>query len=279
MHWWAAYFARNRPQAWSETMQMATFPLCFRPSATADLVRVGAAFDGGYGVPERVLRASKGLLSFGLGDDCAFEIEFARAGCPVVCFDPVVNVRFWAARTASSFAKAILQLEPRRFGYVKRWLDYRRLFANGRHRHLRQPIGYGVGGSVSYPEAVRIAGFQGRYFLKIDVEGSEYRVLDDIVAGAEGMTGIVIELHDIDLHADRIARFLSAISERMVLVHFHPNTATQFGPNETSLMVELSFLNRSLLAPREQLMHRELPIAGVDLPNSVYGKQMPVAFR
>ena len=75
-------------------------------------MRVGAAFDGGYGVPERVLKASKGLLSFGLGDDCAFEIEFARAGCPVVCFDPAVDVLFWAARTVSSFAKAILQLEP-----------------------------------------------------------------------------------------------------------------------------------------------------------------------
>jgi hypothetical protein len=37
-------------------------------------------------------------------------------------------------------------------------------------------------------------------FLKIDIEGSEYLFLQDIIANEERITGMVIELHDVDIH-------------------------------------------------------------------------------
>jgi hypothetical protein len=258
---------------------MAVYPRYFRPAGTGDLIRIGAANDGGYVIPERIVAASQGLLSFGLSDDCSFEVDFAgRAQCPVVCFDHTVDGQFWVVRTLSNLAKAVMRFEPKRLGYAKRWVDYQRFFGNGRNRHVRRAIGYGVANSATFNEAVEIAQFDGRYFLKIDIEGWEYRVLDDIVTAAPQMTGVAIELHDIDLHQARIQEFLTTISQHMALVHFHPNSAMQLGRDGTSIVAELTFLNRDLLGPEEELRIEDLPLPGVDAPNEVDGVDPPVRF-
>jgi hypothetical protein len=245
-----------------------TYPSHYRPSSTADLVRIGGPFDGGYVIPARVLRDCSGLLSFGLSDDCTFEVDFAhRAACPVVCFDHTVDGKFWLTRIAANIVKGFARRQPEHFLYPKRWFAYRRLFGNGRHRHIRQAIGYGVADTVTFPQAKAMAGFEHRYFLKIDIEGWEYRILDDIVADAGNLSGLVIEFHDVDLHEERIRTFLTAISRQMLLVHFHPNTAMRLGPESTSLVIELSFLNRALLGADERPQERPLPLTGIDAPN------------
>lgn len=256
------------------------YPKYFRPSGTADLIRIGAKFDGGYVLPQRILTASKGLLSFGLSDDCSFEAAFVKgANCPVVCFDHTVHTRFWISRTAGSFARAITQFEPKRFGYPKRWLEYKRLFDNSRNRHVQRPIGYGAAGSCTLAEAIDIARFDGPFFLKIDIEGWEYRVMDDLLSVTDQLTGLAIELHDIDLHECRIKSFLSSISQKMALVHFHPNSAMLLGRKGVSIIAELTFLNRRLLLDGERMNNFSLPIPGIDAPNAPDSSDPPFDFH
>ena len=45
-------------------------------------------------------------------------------------------------------------------------------------------------------------------FLKIDIDGSEYRFLDDLIANKNRLTGLVIELHDCDMHLREIENFI-----------------------------------------------------------------------
>ena len=49
-------------------------------------------------------------------------------------------------------------------------------------------------------------------FLKIDIEGSEYRILDSILENQNRISGIAIEFHDCDLHLDKIKRFIDKLS-------------------------------------------------------------------
>jgi FkbM family methyltransferase len=47
------------------------------------------------------------------------------------------------------------------------------------------------------------------FFLKIDIEGSEYRILEEIIELQDFICGIVIEFHNIDLHEDKILSFIN----------------------------------------------------------------------
>ena len=47
-----------------------------------------------------------------------------------------------------------------------------------------------------------------KIFLKIDIEGSEYRILDDLIRYQDLIKGLVIEFHNIDLHMEKILNFI-----------------------------------------------------------------------
>jgi len=56
-------------------------------------------------------------------------------------------------------------------------------------------------------------------FLKIDIEGSEYRILDDIIKNQNKFCGLISEFHSVDLHKTRIIKFIKELN--MNLVHIH----------------------------------------------------------
>ncbi len=257
---------------------MAIYSSCLKPAATHDLVRIGGQFDGGYVLPERILLATQGLLSLGLSDNWSFEEDFAAAaGVPVVCFDHTVDRRFLARRIAANLSKGVFCADGLRLRRATRVFGYRRFF-RGANRHVRRPVGYATSGGVSLSEAMGIAGFDNRVFLKVDIEGWEYRILDEIAVHADRFSGLAFEFHDIDLHADRIARFVSAVAPNLFVVHFHPNTYSQIGPNHMALHVEVTFMAHSLLGANERPEPKALPLDGLDQVNIPGDRTAPIEF-
>ncbi len=247
---------------------MPVYPEFFRPKATDDLIRLGSAQDGGYVIPERTLQVSGGLLSFGLSDEFDFEQEFhARTGVAVACFDHTVGARFWMRRAATSILTGIMKANPRILKRAFRYFRYRSFFSGDRVRHIRKAIGFFGSDAVDLKQAIAISGLSEAIFLKMDIEGWEYRVLDSIAERPQTFCAIAMELHDIDLHVDRIRQFLSDVSDDFLLVHFHPNTHTQFGPDGIALAVELTLMSRQLLKPSEPVRYKKLPLDNLDAPN------------
>ena len=82
-------------------------------------------------------------------------------------------------------------------------------------------------------------------FFKIDIEGSEYRILDELIKIKDKITGIIIEFHDVDLHVTKIENFINNIG--LKLIHIHPNNfggLDRFGnPN----LIELTFEKKPIL--------------------------------
>src|SRR6218665_1339855 len=181
-------------------------PAAWKPIDATGLFRLGSARDGGYIVPKRAVLASELLLSMGLNDDWRFEKDFRRqAGARIVCFDHTVTWKFWLRY----YVEQVLRL---RWSNLARYLDYRLFFGGAGVEHRQIKIGYDLPGEISVAGLVREFP-QERIFLKIDIEGSEYRILDDIAKHAQRFTCIVIEFHDIDLHRDRIERFVAAMTD------------------------------------------------------------------
>ncbi len=56
-------------------------------------------------------------------------------------------------------------------------------------------------------------------FLKIDIEGSEYRVLPDIINYKNQIEAIIIEFHDVDLHLEKIVKFVKDLDFKITHIH------------------------------------------------------------
>ena len=76
-------------------------------------------------------------------------------------------------------------------------------------------------------------------FLKIDIEGSEYRILNDILENKEKLVGLVIEFHDYDLNKTKIKDFINNIGLEMI--HININEMGGISMDNYPLVVELTF--------------------------------------
>lgn len=204
----------------------------------------------------------------GLCDDWSFEEDaHRRTAVPLVVFDHSVDRRFWVRRFFGSTYHGIRELSLEKLKRAWRFTKYRKFFGGQARRHVRLAIGRRDHGLVDLEEALRIADMRDNVLLKIDIEGAEYRILDQIVAHRASFCGIAMELHDIDIHQDKIDRFLHDLSGDFILVHFHANNATRFGPADMSIVVEVSLMRRSLLQDGERLIEHDLPLPDLDAKN------------
>ena len=90
-------------------------------------------------------------------------------------------------------------------------------------------------------------------FLKIDIEGCEYRLLDEIINYQDSLSGIVIEFHNADIHMDYIKNFIS--KTKLTLVHFHANNANYLDKNNNPITFEMTFAN----SPNEIIGNVSIP--------------------
>lgn len=215
------------------------------------LVRLGAPYDGGYPVSLEAIERSEVLLSMGLNDDWRFEEDFKRrTGACIICFDHSVTSRFWVKYTLF----ALMKLNLKRAGKA---LAYRRFFGRPDTQHRRLMIGYDSPRSVSLATILREIDSDA-IFLKCDIEGGEYRILDDIIANQHRFTGMAVEFHDVDLQRARIDSFIRRLN-RFTIVRIHGNNFGGVDPEGDPLVIEISFTRSDLIRDEELPRMLELP--------------------
>lgn len=241
------------------------FPAGWQPRSAAGLVRVGPDEDGGYVIGTAALARTKRLVSGGLFDDWRFEADFqARTGCEMDCYDPSVTAKFWAKRYYA-YAKAIPagRTKPRDFA---RYFEFNHFFDGRRNRHHRAYLTYANWGT-DLRAAIGQAS-DASVFLKIDIEGSEYRVLPDIIARQDAISGFVIEFHDVDLHVDRISHFIADAAPWFYVEHLHINNYGALAPNGLPTAIEMSFGRVNQAAGDNNAAATAYPLPGLDVSNN-----------
>ena len=102
-----------------------------RPKVTDDLRRVGNRnFDGGYIIPDSVIKNTKILLSFGISTNWSFEKEFLRESAliRIVTLDGSVKMFSFAKSAFKAIIKCLIKVVtsdyPRAKFYFKTFLGY-----------------------------------------------------------------------------------------------------------------------------------------------------------
>ena len=108
-------------------------------------------------------------------------------------------------------------------------------------------------------------------FFKIDIEGSEYRILDTLIKNQSRVNGLAIEFHDCDIHLDKIKQFIELF--KLNLVHIHANNYSQIrADDQLPLVLELTFSKHAKLTNTTQLPHE------LDMPNRNGSPEIQISF-
>ena len=231
------------------------------------LIRVGSLDDGGYVVPISNIQDSEILISMGISDNWDFEKDFSKiSSAKILAYDDTITSKYWINRFKKDLLK-FLKLKifkPRKIYKMFQFIDFIIFFKkNNKNKFFLKRVGNDKN-SININE-INLNEIKDNHkiFLKIDIEGSEYEILDQIVSIKKKILGMVIEFHEVSSNLDKIKKFLKALEN------------DQF---PSAIELTISKYDKISDKSNETSKSNEYPLEGLDFPNSKRSPDIKIIF-
>ena len=257
-------------------------PLKFKPKYEYEVTRLGGDNDGGYLVGKKSIEKSMSLLTLGLGYEWRFEKDYYKLKqSPIICFDHSISYSSVKKISRKYFFSYIFRIfKPKYFtkkNFFKNlfnniflYLDYKKFFKNNVH-HEKIKVG-SCQKEINLETILKHKNLSFPCLLKVDIEGSEYRILDEIIKLQSHFTGIIIEFHDIDLHITTILNFIDKLN--FDLIHIHPQNPAPVTTNNIPTQIEFTFSkNEKILGSNPKFPHK------LDMPANPNYEEIDLIFN
>lgn len=248
-----------------------------------ELIRVGSIDDGGYVVPLKNIKDSELLISIGISDNWDFEKDFSKiSNAKILAYDDSINFNYWINRFKKDLVKffKLKIFKPRKIYKMFQFIDFFFFFKkNSKNKFFLKRIG-NEKNSININE-IDLSEIKDNHnvFLKIDIEGSEYEILEQIILIKKKLQGIVIEFHEVTSNLDKIKNFLRAIEDDLKLVHIHANNYSLKEFDQFPSAVELTISNLDRISDDNyDIKSHEYPLEGLDFPNSKRSPEIKIIF-
>ncbi len=241
------------------------FPNYLNPYENKNIIRLGNDYDGGYLVDKESVLETEILISIGISYDWTFEKDFFKLNnCKISSYDGTVGKNFFYAKIKNRM-KNILNKKSGAYLIKTIWwiiLPFRffiffnnfRLVNRKKHFEMfvyennkKLDIDYFVHKNGYSPKFVRFYEIiekipsDKKIFLKIDIEGDEYSLLDSLTRYQNRFTSLVIEFHNLDKNNYQILEeFIQKFN--LTLSHTHINIAGGFNDYGMPKVIELTFV-------------------------------------
>ena len=243
-----------------------TINLILKPKKHYKLKRIGGDSDGGYLVGENSLKKTKILISLGIEDNWQFEKEFQIKNnkIRVQCYDDKSILRYL-------IKKFIIELIFSPWNYRLNFIKY---FKNIIEFHkIKKKINF-FQKKIFYYDLKKILQNikNNNIFLKIDIEGTEYRILEEIIENQKKIVGLVIEFHDFDYHKKMVYNFCKRLN--LNLIHIHPNNFGVKDKNGDPTVLELTFEKNPIILGNNCILPHKF-----DMKNNPLKEDISLVFK
>jgi hypothetical protein len=239
------------------------------PLTCTSLTRLGSIHDGGYLIPKSAINLTKTLISLGINWDWSFDAAFQEA-------NPDVQVHGYDHTISSStfrknFIVGILKFLIFR-NNLNNVLSRYSLYKNYKNFYIKKNTHFKekVHNRNDFSNYViletilqRVTDFPA--FLKCDIEGGEYRIIDDILDNADKFVGIIIEFHETEPFRRNFTESIRKLQSSFDIVHLHANNCSGVSSDGLPEVLEITFIHKNYC---EYMVRStfDLPLPGLDAP-------------
>jgi hypothetical protein len=260
----------NRHPAKQVSLALPTELNFLAPFVVDEMVRVGKLNDGGYVIPKSSTLEVDTLISLGVSTDWSFDQHFKRLNpqIEIHAYDHTISEDLFRRSYQRGVVHFLLGRISRADLSEQRNLlrSYRSFFSTDA-RHFKERIHNRLDALHDATiDKVFERTISNRIFLKIDIEGSEYRIIDSILKNADRIVGMVIEFHDTDPLRQVFCHAVKKLQREFDIVHFHANNFGAVAEDNLPEVLELTFARGA--AVRRVDRRSLLPLPGLDNPNN-----------
>jgi len=245
-------------------------PKIFKPDFDYMLSRIGSKHDGGYLIENSSLEKSEFLISFGISTNWDFEKEFINyKNINFLAFDGSIDEKFWEKNEKIAYEKL------KRLSFI-RYIKFK-LIKKSFHQFFNQNnlitkyISNTLENSINLLDVLNICKHKNNLFFKIDIEGSEYEILNDLIEYQEKIIGLAIEFHECNKNLGKIISFIENFN--LKLVHIHANNYDNNTEFKIPNTLEISFSKDPIPIKKFSGLPHKL-----DRPNRARNKEIKLNF-
>ena len=245
----------------------------------SNLIRIGPKTDGGYVIDKRVLNKTKILITCGLNDDWEFEKSFLKQkpAIKIITFDHTVNQDFWVKRFKKDIIHFLLlkKLRISKILDIFKFINYYLFFRENRKHYIKKVVLKKKNNEeITIPKILKN---YDKVFLKVDIEGDEYEILDDIKKNSKKIIFLVIEFHSLHKNIEKIKKFLNKLD--LKIIHIHANNYGGIDKYGNPKVIELSLLNTKEVKVNNVFSKKQYPILNLDFKNFKRNDEIKIKFN
>ena len=190
----------------------------------------------------------------------SFEKDFKSRNkdVKIYCYDDRISKKFLIKKFLDTLIYLPYKLNIKKL--LKRFVNFLIIYHFQKSKFQYQSCFYG--------DLSEIIKDKKNIFLKIDIEGYEFRLLNEILENQEKIIGLAIEFHNCDLLSSKVYDFVERF--KLNLIHIHPNNSAPVDKDGLPWVLELSFEKNpkvldginSLPHPLDQKLHQIMKILG-----------------
>lgn len=200
-----------------------------------ELLKFGSIGDGGYYLRPETIKNCNLLLSGGISSNLEFEFDVFRfnTSTKLLMIDPTVSkFKLLSKGLARLFFK-----KPNKIRYLYNTLIFMDLLKSERCKHLKLWLEAPI-------QLLKLTksnfDIEDGILLKLDIEGSEYDFLVEIISHLDKFSAMVFEFHDLHKKHDLVYEFIKKCSTTFNLVHIAINPSGGFEGENNPKCIEVS---------------------------------------
>lgn len=241
------------------------------PLDCKDLKRLGNKNDSGYIVSKSAIKNSNTMISLGMANNWSFENEFLKINkknC-VYIYDHSVGFSYFFLNLYKSI-KRFFYFKSSLKNIFNKFQDLQNYFFLKRsHRihHFQKKIS-----DKNLKIEIRLnkilEDFKDKKItLSIDIEGDEYKVINDILNFSKNIHLIIIEFHYLNKKRKKFEKIIKKLKHKFNIIHIHGNNYTSFCEDGLPITLEITFRNKDLYPITKKTLIKKFPVINLDYPN------------
>ena len=256
-----------------------------RPLKT-DLLRIGKNKDGGYVFPKNEFEKIDLIISLGMGfeyENWGFEQEYLKKNknIKVIFYDHTVSIKNYII----SIFRISRRLIKLRYKFkdlakiLKHFYYYLILTSNSKITHIKKKICK----QSNHKNEIDIKEIfnkisSNHILLKVDIEGSEYEIIEQIINFSDKIVSLIIEFHQIDEFEDNFQKKIEILQSKFKIIHIHGNNNTGILTSNLPKTLELTFINKKNYKGVKNDFVYDFPRDKIDFPNNPNFKDIYFSF-
>ena len=252
------------------------------PYKTKDLMRFGNKSDSGYVVSKRALQNVDFLLSFGMSNNWSFEEDFLKFNLvnKIHIYDHSVGYKFFIFNLIKS-VKRIFYFKSSFDNIINKLRDligYYNIKSNHRVKHLQIKVSNKNFNKEENLRKIFSKIKNKKILLSIDIEGDEYKIINDIIKYEKLIHLLIVEFHFIDKKKFLFKKIINNLKKKFDIIHIHGNNYTSYCADGMPITLEITMRNKKIYPIKKKFYVKKFPNKKLDFPNLKGQKELRFYF-